>query len=152
MTASGLSFRSLIEDFVGTEFLVGEWIHISQERIDAFAAATGDDQWIHTDPVRASRESPYGSTVAHGYLTLSLLPSQTVSFFRELGVDRSINFGLNRVRFIAPVLADTKVRAHFTMKSAEDYGDGLRITLDVTIEADNQERPVCHAETVSLLY
>ena len=152
MTQSEPSLQSRIRALVGTEFLVSDWIPITQDRIDAFAKATGDDQWIHTDPARAKRESPYKSTVAHGYLTISLLPSQPVAFFRGLGVARAINYGLNRLRFPAPVLVDTRVRFHFSMKSVEQRGDGFQVVLDVTVEADNQKRPVCSAETVSILY
>ena len=152
MTQSKLSLESRIRALIGTEFLVSEWIPITQDRIDSFAKATGDDQWIHTDPVRAKLESPYKTTVAHGYLTISLLPSQTVAFFRGLGVARAINYGLNRLRFPAPVLVDSRVRFHFSMKSVERHGDGLMIILDVTVEADSQKRPVCSAETVSILY
>jgi acyl dehydratase len=150
MTESEPSFRTRARELVGTEFHVGEWVTITQEQIDAFAATTGDNNWIHTDPVRASQESPYGTTVAHGYLTIALLPSQMGGYFRKLGATRSINYGLNRVRFIAPVRAGAKIRAHFTMKSAEEIGDGLRVTNDVRVEADDEEKPVCLAETIAL--
>ena len=92
-TAETTSFHSHIRGLVGTEFFVGEWTPITQERVDAFARATGDDQWIHTDPERARRESPFGGTVAHGYLTISLLPCQTLGFFKKVGVGRAHNYG-----------------------------------------------------------
>ena len=152
MTEPEPSLRTRAEELVGTEFHVGDWVTITQEQIDAFGAATGDNHWIHTDPVRARRESPFGTTVAHGYLTLALLPSQLGGFFQRLGATRTINYGLNRVRFIAPVRAGGKIRAHFTMKTAEENGDGLRVTLDVSIEADDQEKPVCRAETIALCF
>lgn len=141
-----------IPDLVGTEFLVGDWIAITQERIDAFAVATGDDQWIHTDPERAARESPFGTTIAHGYLTVSLLPQQTVGFFNQYGVARVINYGCEKIRFPAPVLSGCKIRAHFVLKSANELPDGLKLVIAATVEADNQTRPVCYAESISILY
>jgi acyl dehydratase len=131
-----------IRDLVGTEFLVGDWITITQEQIDAFAHATGDRQWIHTDPERAARGSPFGTTIAHGYLTVSLLPQQTQGFFGQYGVARTINYGCDKIRF----------RAHFSLQSAEDTDGGLKLTLSVTVEAENRDRPVCYAETISIVY
>lgn len=152
MEPAGTSFYDHIRGLVGTEFFVGEWIPITQERIDAFARATGDDQWIHTNPERARRESPFGTTVAHGYLTISLLPSQTLAFFKKTGVGRALNYGLNKVRFPAPVLVGSRIRAHFVLASAEKAGEGVKIAVDVTVEADNQKRPVCSAQTVSIIF
>jgi acyl dehydratase len=141
-----------IRDLVGTEFLVGDWITITQEQIDAFAHATGDRQWIHTDPERAARGSPFGTTIAHGYLTVSLLPQQTQGFFGQYGVARTINYGCDKIRFPAPVLSGDKIRAHFSLQSAEDTDGGLKLTLSVTVEAENRDRPVCYAETISIVY
>jgi acyl dehydratase len=141
-----------IRDLVGTEFLVGDWIPITQERIDAFADATGDRHWIHTDRERAARGSPFGTTIAHGYLTVSLLPQQTQRFFSEHGVARTINYGCDKIRFPAPVLSGTRIRAHFSLMSAEDVQGGLKLTVSATVEAENQDRPVCYAETISMVY
>ena len=141
-----------IRDLVGTEILVGDWIIITQERIDAFADATGDRQWIHTDRGRAMRDSPYGTTIAHGYLTVSLLPQQTQRFFGQYGVARAINYGCDKIRFPAPVLSGDRIRAHFSLLSVEDVEGGLKLTLSVTVEAENQSRPVCYAETISIVY
>ena len=141
-----------IPSLVGTVFLVGDWITISQEQINAFAEATGDLQWIHTDPERASRDSPFGTTIAHGYLTVSLLPKQTQAFFAGYGVARTINYGSDKIRFPGPVLAGDKIRAHFFLQSAEDTDGVLKLTMSVTVEAENRDRPVCYAETISIVY
>ncbi len=141
-----------IRDLVGTEFLVGDWIPITQERIDAFADATGDRQWIHTDRERAARGSPFGTTIAHGYLTVSLLPQQTQRFFGQYGVARAINYGCDKIRFPAPVLSGSHIRARFSMLAVDDIEGGLKLTMGVTVEADNQSRPVCYAETISVVY
>ena len=141
-----------IRDLVGTEFLVGDWMTISQEQIDAFADATGDHQWIHVDPERAARDSPFGTTIAHGYLTVSLLPQQTQRFFSQRGVARTINYGSDKIRFPAPVPSGTRIRAHFSLMSAEDVEGGLKLTVSVTVEAENRDRPVCYAETISMVY
>ena len=144
---------SAINDLVGQEFLVTDWLTITQERVNTFAEATGDHQWLHTDEERAKRESPYGGTIAHGLLTLSLLPSNTVPFFREYGVGRAINYGYEKVRFPAPVLVGSRLRAHYVLKEAAKIPDGgLRLMTVATMEADNQPKPVCIAEAVSLVF
>ena len=123
------------------EEIVSEWVEVSQERIDAFAEATGDRQWIHVNPQRAERESPYGTTIAHGLLTLSLLPRLAPKFERE---GAAINYGFNRVRFVAPVPAGSSVRGRFRVASV----DGNRVTWDVTVECDASTKPCCVAEWV----
>ncbi|RIK95045.1 MAG: dehydratase [Proteobacteria bacterium] len=144
---------SAINDLVGKEFLVTDWLPITQERVNTFAEATGDHQWLHTDVERAKRESPYGGTIAHGLLTLSLLPSFTVPYFRDYGVGRAINYGYEKVRFAAPVLVGSRLRARYVLKEAAKIPDGgLRLNTVVTVEADNQSKPVCIAETVSLVF
>lgn len=147
-------FESLAElaGCVGEEIAVSDWVEVSQERIDAFAQATGDHQWIHVDPERAAR-GPFGTTIAHGYLTLSMLPMFMESAIELRGVRMSVNYGLNRVRFPAPVPAGSRLRARFRIASVEDVGKGgLQIVTEATIEREGGDRPVCIAETVARRY
>ena len=143
---------------VGTEVHCGPWLEITQERIDAFAAATGDLQWIHTDPERAAQESPYGATIAHGYLTLSLLPYLTESnapgFFERTypGMRLRLNYGLNRVRFPAPVPAGSRLRAHTTVAAVGQVGEGVQFTYLITVEIEGNEKPACVAEFLARVY
>lgn len=142
-----------MRDAVGTELGVSGWVEIGQERIDRFAEATGDRQWIHVDPERARRESPYGATVAHGYLTLSMLPVFIYDVIRLDGVRQSVNYGSNRVRFPAPVLAGARLRGRIRLLAAEEMaGGGLRATLETTVEIEGGERPACVAETMAVHY
>ncbi|MCO5101867.1 MAG: MaoC family dehydratase [Burkholderiaceae bacterium] len=147
-------FESLAElaGCVGEEIAVSDWVEVSQARIDAFAQATGDRQWIHVDPERAAK-GPFGTTIAHGYLTLSLLPMFADSAIELRGVRMSVNYGLNRVRFPAPVPAGSRLRARFRIVSVEDIGGGgLQITTEATIEREGGDKPVCIAETVARRY
>ena len=143
---------------LGTEIHVGPWLEIDQERVDRFAEVTGDRQWIHTDPVRAAVESPYGTTVAHGFLTLSLLPwltrSNSPDYFAQNypGMRLRVNYGLNRVRFPAPVRVGSRVRAHTVLLSAEREGEGVEIVYRFTVEIDGVEKPACVAESVVRVY
>jgi len=141
-----------------TEIHVGPWLTIDQERIDRFAAATGDIQWIHTDPERARRESPYGTTVAHGFLTLSLLPFLTESnhpdFFQQNypGMRLRVNYGLDRVRFPAPVPAGARIRARTLLKGAEPVGEAVQIRYLITVDLEGSDRPACVAEQLVRVY
>ena len=143
---------------LGTEIHVGPWLAIDQERIDRFAAVTGDIQWIHTDPERAARESPFGATVAHGFLTLSLLPLLTESnhpdFFQKNypGMRMRVNYGLNRVRFPAPVTAGSRIRARTTLLRAEKAGEGVEIVYLITVDIEGKEKPACVAEYIARAY
>jgi acyl dehydratase len=138
---------------VGTELGVSAWFEITQERIDRFAEATGDRQWIHIDPERARRESPYGTTVAHGYLTLSMLPVFIYDVIRLEGVRQSVNYGSNRVRFPAPVPAGSRLRGRIRLIGAEPMqGGALRATLQTTVEIEGSDRPACVAETMAVHY
>jgi acyl dehydratase len=141
---------------VGLEVHVSDWIEVTQARIDAFAAATGDFQWIHVDVERAARESPWRRTVAHGFLTLALLP-----LLRGLGADggarlpgvrRVVNYGLNRVRFTQAVLEGARVRGRARVLAVEPCRGGLQVTEEITIEIDGEKRPACVAETIARLY
>lgn len=119
---------------------VGEWFEISQERIDLFAEATEDRQWIHTDPARAARESPFGVPIAHGFLTLSLLTHLTNDAVRIAGVTMGVNSGFNRVRFVGPVPVGSRVRARVRLAAFEEASDHVQITYAVTVEREDGER------------
>jgi len=143
---------------LGVEIHVGPWLVIDQERIDRFAEVTGDVQWIHTDPERAERESPYGGTVAHGYLTLSLLPHLTESnhpdFFQKNypGMRMRVNYGLNRVRFPSPVPAGSRIRARTLLKELEKVGEAVQITYLITVDVEGIDKPACIAEFIARVY
>ena len=143
---------------IGTEVHCGPWLEIDQHRIDAFAAATGDLQWIHTDPERAAKESPYGTTIAHGYLTLSLLPFLTESnapgFFERTypGMRLRLNYGLDRVRFPAPVPAGSRIRAHTTLNGVEQVAGAVQFSYLITVEIEGIQKPACVAEFLARVY
>lgn len=141
---------------IGTELHVSPWVTITQERIDDFADATGDHQWIHVDPARARAESPFGATIAHGYLVLSLYPSMRGHDGRNTpplpGVTRTINYGVNRVRFPSPVRAGSRLRGHFELVGAAGRGDALQVVERFTVEIESGEKPACVAEIVRLMY
>ncbi|MCW2832018.1 MAG: enoyl-CoA hydratase [Aeromicrobium sp.] len=134
----------------GEELGVSEWVQISQERIDMFADATGDRQWIHVDAERAA-SGPFGATIAHGYLTLSMLPFLGAQVFAFAGDVARINYGLNKVRFVSPVRVGSKIRNRVEMLDVTDVEKGQRVTLQHTIEIKGSDRPACVAETVTLL-
>jgi acyl dehydratase len=131
---------------VGDVFGPSSWIDVPQARIDAFAEATGDHQWIHVDPERA-KEGPFGTTIGHGYLTLSLLPAASYEVVPRQG-GMGINYGLNRVRFPAPVPVDSRLRATFEVKEVEEIAGGGQVTMTATVEREGGEKPVCVAEQV----
>jgi acyl dehydratase len=148
-----MAFNSL-EDLraaAGTEIGVSDWVEIDQERINLFADATGDHQWIHVDPEKAAK-GPFGTTVAHGYLTLSLLPMLSDGVVTVDGVRMGVNYGLNKVRFPAPVPVGSRVRARFELLSVEDVEGGVQTVARVTVEREGGDKPVCVAETVSRFY
>lgn len=143
-----------LKEWIGREIAVTEWLPISQGRIQSFADVTEDNQWIHLNRERARHESPFGTTVAHGFLTLSLLSR----FMKEAihirsGVRMGINYGLNRVRFPAPVRADAKIRAHFTLQSLKELPDSQEAVFLVKVESDDgSDKPCCVAEWVIRYY
>ena len=145
-----LNDRDEIAASTGTELGVSHWIEINQDRIDMFADATGDRQWIHVDPERAA-EGPFGATIAHGYLTLSLLPFLGAQVFAFAGDRARVNYGLNRVRFMAPVRVGSKVRLRVEVLEVQDIEKGQQVTLQHTVEIEGGEKPACIAETVTLL-
>jgi acyl dehydratase len=139
-----------IADAAGDELGVSEWVAITQDRIDLFADATGDRQWIHVDPERAA-DGPFGTTVAHGYLTLSMLPFLGAQVYAFAGDVARVNYGLNKVRFVSPVLVGSKVRNRVVLLEVENVGKGQRATLRHTVEIKGKDKPACVAETVVLL-
>lgn len=148
----------LYREKIGTELHVGPWLTLDQERIDGFARVTGDLQWIHTDPERARRESPYGATIAHGFLTLSLLPLLTESFAPGAferhypGMRLRVNYGLDRVRFPAPLVVGSRIRARSTVIGAEEIHGGAQIIYRITVEIDGETKPACVADQLFRLY
>ena len=136
---------------IGEELGVSEWHDVTQEKIDAFAEVTGDDQWIHIDPERA-KETPFGGTIAHGYYTLSLAPRFSYDLFRLEGVAFGLNYGLNKVRFPAPMPVGDRVRMRMELQSVEDIPGGAQITMKLTFERDGGDKPVCVAESLSRVY
>jgi acyl dehydratase len=142
----------------GREIAIGDWLVIDQPRIDAFAAATGDTQWIHIDPVRAQQDSPYGTTVAHGFLTLALLPLLTGSNSPEYlrrhfpGMRLRVNYGLNRLRFPAPVKCGARIRARTVLKEAALIDKGLEVTYLFTVDIEGHDKPALVAEQVVRVY
>jgi acyl dehydratase len=146
-------FESLQElrDAVGTHLGYSDWHTVTQEQINAFADATGDHQWIHVDPERAA-QGPFGTTVAHGYLTLSMIPMLASQVSRVNGVRMGVNYGLNKVRFPSPLPSGSKVRAGVRIASVEEIPGGAHIVNEVTIERDGGDKPCCVAETVARYY
>jgi len=135
---------------VGDTFGPSSWIDIPQEKIDAFAEATGDHQWIHVDPERA-KDGPFGMTIGHGYLTLSLLPVASYEVIPPRG-RMAINYGLNRVRFPAPVPVGSRLRASFEVAGVDEFDGGAQVTMTATVEREGGEKPVCVAEVVFRYY
>jgi acyl dehydratase len=144
---------SELKSAVGTEVGVSDWIEITQDRINQFAEATGDEQWIHVDTERAARESPGGTTIAHGLLSLSLIPMFIRSIIGVKGLKNTLNYGANRIRYLTPVPAGSRLRARVTVMEAEDVPpDALRLTYKVTIELEGGKRPACVAEVIGQHY
>jgi len=146
MSASTIVSVDQLRARVGAEIAVSDWLEVTQARIDEFAEATGDRQWIHVDPERAARESPYGRTVAHGFLTLSLLAHLYQETVTVTGLRMGINYGFNRVRFTGPVPSGARIRARFRLAALEDIPNGVQMTWDVKVECEGAERPVLVAE------
>jgi acyl dehydratase len=141
-----------LKSLVGQEVAVSDWFPISQERVNQFAEATGDHQWIHLDVERSKKESPFGGTVAHGFLTLSLLPMIMESVVSMPMTKMGVNYGLNKVRFPSPVPVGSKIRGRMTLSQIEDIPGGSQLTWTVTMEREGSDKPVCVAESVSRRY
>ena len=136
---------------VGEHLGYSDYRVVSQDQVDRFADATGDHQWIHVDPERAGA-GPFGGTIAHGYLTLSLIPVLVGSLMRVEGVSMGVNYGSNRVRFTSPVRVGSEVRAGVTLASVEEVAGGVQVALDVTVEVRGQDKPACVAQTLTRFY
>ncbi len=137
-----------VQALVGREIGCSDWLTVDQTRIDLFAQATGDHQWIHTDPVRAAA-GPFGATVAHGFLTLSLVPVLFESAFAIDDVRMGVNYGLNRVRFMAPVRVGSRLRGHFKLLAFDGLEGGAQLVTEATLELQGSAKPACVAESVS---
>lgn len=137
---------------VGQEIAVSDWMVVTQERIQQFAAATGDDQWIHVDPARAAAESPFGTTIAHGFLTLSLVSALIRNALHFSGLKLAVNCGLNRVRFVSPVPSGARVRARIVPASVGEIAGSIQVLWNVTIEREGGEKPACVAEWIVRYY
>ena len=140
-----------LQVLVGQEIACSDWITVDQQRIDQFAQATGDHQWIHIDPVRAAA-GPFGTTIAHGFLTLSLLPEMSATAFGVQDTRMGVNYGLNRVRFPAPVPVGSRLRGRFKLLAYEPLEGGAQVTVEVTMEREGSAKPVCVAESLARRY
>jgi acyl dehydratase len=141
-----------MKTLIGSEVAVSEWLEITQERVNQFADATNDHQWIHVDVERAKRESPYGGTIAHGFLTLSLVSSMLENALRMVDMKMGLNYGLNKVRFPGPVPVGSRLRARISIRSVEDIEGGAQVEWGVVIEREGQAKPVCVAEFLMRRY
>jgi acyl dehydratase len=142
-----------LKTLVGEEVGVSDWFEVAQSRINAFADATEDHQWIHLDTERAKTDSPFGSTIAHGFLSLSLLPHLAAQAYRVQGdFKMGINYGLNRLRFVSPVPSGSRVRARFTLQSVEDVPGGSQLTVVATVEIEGGQKPALVAEWLVRYY
>jgi acyl dehydratase len=141
-----------MDAYVGKELGHSDWLTVTQEMIDKFADATGDHQWIHIDQDRAKTDMPGGTTIAHGFLTLSLLPALTSTVYRIRHRLRGVNYGSNRVRFTNPVPSGSDVRAHLTLQASEPVEGGRRLITDVSVEIKGVSRPALVAETITVVY
>jgi acyl dehydratase len=140
-----------LQPLLGQLVATSDWITVTQERIDRFAQATGDHQWIHVDPVRAAA-GPFGTTIAHGFLTLALLPEMGASAMEVRGTRMGVNYGLNKVRFPAPVPVGSRLRGHFKLIGYEPIAGGAQVTMEVTMEREGSAKPVCVAESLARRY
>ncbi len=147
------TFEHLIEmqALVGQNIGTSEWITVTQERVNLFADATGDHQWIHIDPERAAK-GPFGTTIAHGFLTLSLLPEMSASAMEVKDTRMGVNYGLGKVRFPAPVPVGSRLRGHFKLAKYEPLKGGAQLTVEVTMEREGSDKPVCVAESLARRY
>ncbi len=138
--------------WLGLEVATSDWVVITQERINLFAEATGDHQWIHVDTMRAGKESPFGTTIAHGFLTLSLVPYLKETCIEFTGIKMGVNYGTNRVRFMAPVKVNSRLRGRFKLASVENITGGVQMVWECTLELEGHAKPACIAELVSRAY
>ena len=152
MSARIFESIAALKEFAGREIGISDWFQVSQQRIRDFAEATEDRQWIHVDPERAQHESPYRATIAHGFLTLSLMGHLMKQAFEVRGVRMGINYGLNRVRFPAPVRSGSRIRARVALDSLKDFSGGSEAVFSVTVESEGAAKPCCVAEWIVRYY
>jgi acyl dehydratase len=152
MPVTQIESIAALRDHVGQEVAMSDWLEVSQERINQFAEATEDRQWIHVDPERAARESPFKETIAHGFLTLSLLSELGKRAMSVGKVRMGINYGLNRVRFVSPVPAGSRIHGRFTLTKVEEIKGGVQATWNVTVKREGSEKPCCVAEWLVRYY
>ena len=141
-----------LPEWVGREVALSDWLLVDQARIDRFAEATGDHQWIHVDPARAAAETPFGGTIAHGYLTVALIATLMLDSLEVGGCRMVINYGINRLRFVTPVRCNDRVRARFTLEGLEDIKGGVQAAWNVQVEIDGQAKPACAVEILFRYY
>jgi acyl dehydratase len=141
-----------LKALVGQTLAVSDWVEVSQQRVNEFAQATGDHQWIHVDVERCKRESPYPGTIAHGFLSLSLIPMLLEQTISMPDVEMALNYGLNKVRFPTPLLVGSRVRGHIQLHTVEDIKGGAQVFWLVNIECDGADKPVCVAELITRRY
>ncbi|MBL8311797.1 MAG: MaoC family dehydratase [Burkholderiales bacterium] len=151
LTKTQLTLDTL-PNWLGRDVGPSDWLTITQERINQFAEATGDHQWIHVDAERAAKESPFGATVAHGYLTLSLMPMFKEQCMEYANVKMGVNYGTNRVRFMSPVKVNSRVRGRFKLLEVETIKGGVQVVWEATVEIDGLSKPACVAELVARIY
>ena len=152
---SGRPVVARVEDalpLIGREVGVSEWLTITQAQLDGFAEATGDRQWIHTDPERARREMPGGRTIAHGYLTLALIPALTADFIEFRNLERVINMGCDKLRFYTMVPTGSRVRARASVMNARKRAGALQMVSEVSIDVDGERKPACVAQTLAMYF
>ena len=153
MAKREFSHPNEMHKYVGQEIGVSDWVEVSQDRINKFADATGDHQWIHVDVERAKKDMPGGKTIGHGYLTLSLIPMLSHQVSHINNVRNGINYGSNKVRYTSPVQVGARIRGRQKLLAADDMPNGgIRMTYQWTVEIEGQERPACVAETMSIAY
>ncbi|MDQ1437686.1 MAG: hypothetical protein QOK43_1315 [Acidimicrobiaceae bacterium] len=141
-----------LDEKVGQHLGYSDWHEVTQDQVNLFADATGDHQWIHVDPERAKKESPFGGPIAHGYLTISLAPLLLPQVVQVRGISMGVNYGINKLRFPAPVPVGSKLRAGATLSSVEEIPGGAQVTMDITFEVDGQDKPACVAQVVYRYY
>ena len=152
MASRTISGIKELRELVGQEVGLSEWLTVTQEMIDAFAAVTGDHQWIHIDRERAASESPFGTTIAHGFLTLSLITQLHSQAVKIEGGKMGLNYGLNRVRFVSPVRAGARIRARSTPQEINDFLGGNQVTWKITVETENEPKPAMVIEWITRMY
>ncbi len=141
-----------MKEKVGDHLGYSDWHTVTQQQVDLFADATGDHQWIHVDPERAKKESPFGGPIAHGYLTLSLAPVLLAQVYSVSGLSMGLNYGLNKLRFPSPVPVGSRIRLGATLQSVEEIAGGAQVVMALSVEVEHQEKPACVAEAVYRFY